>query len=267
MPDDNKKFFLRTFDLDQFESKNLEYAILKKMQDYEVACPKPIAIGKMKEKGYMVLSYLEGADAEKAILSLSYEDQFAIGFKAGKELRKMHQLTAPEYMASWYSRKVDKHEKYVKAYLLSGVKIKNDEKIMKFINDNIHLMKQRPNKFQHDDFHLGNLIVQNKKFAGVIDFDRYDWGDPYHEFLKIGMFSRGISTQFSIGQIKGYFDNAEPDETFWRLYSLYLAMCVFSSIIWTLNTIPDDMDNALKRIYMFLEDHDYFSQLTPKWYQ
>ncbi|MCE7792052.1 aminoglycoside phosphotransferase family protein [Salipaludibacillus sp. CUR1] len=40
-------------------------------------------------------------------------------------------------------------------------------------------MKQRPNLFQHDDFHLGNIIVNNKKFAGVIDFNRYDWGRSY----------------------------------------------------------------------------------------
>lgn len=267
MFDDREKLFLRTFDLDQFESKKIEYSILKKMQDYEIACPKPIAIGKMKEKGYMVLSYIKGTDAEKEIVSLPYEEQFAIGFKAGKELRKMHQLTAPEYITSWYSRKVEKHEKYVKAYLICGVKIKNDEKIVKFIKDNIHLMKQRPNLFLHDDFHLGNLIVKDKKFAGVIDFDRFDWGDPYHEFLKIGIFSRRISTHFSIGQIKGYFDDKEPDEAFWRLYSLYLAMCVFSSVIWTLNTIPDDINNVLDRIYMLLEDHDYFSSMKPKWYE
>lgn len=111
------------------------------------------------------------------------------------------------------------------------------------------------------------MILNDKKFAGVIDFERYDWGNPIHEFLKIGIFSRGISKQFSTGQIKGYFEGTEPDEDFGRLYSLYLAMCVFSSVVWTSNTYPEDMDNALDKIYMFLDDHDYFNEIEPKWYK
>lgn len=266
MPGSNDKLVLRTFNLEQFEVKKLECSILERMQCLDVACPKPIAIGQTKEMGYMIVTYIEGNDAGTDILKVSKEEQFSIGYRAGMELRKMHQLAAPKHIESWYIRKVEKHKRYMEAYLSCGVKIKQDEKIIEFIKANLHLMKQRPNVFQHDDFHLSNLILREKQFAGIIDFERYDWGDPIHEFLKIGIFSRGISTQFSSGQIKGYFNGAEPDEDFWRLYSLYLAMCVFSSVIWTLNTFPRDMDNALDKIYMFLDDHDYFSKVKPKWY-
>ncbi|MCZ3365579.1 MULTISPECIES: aminoglycoside phosphotransferase family protein [Methanobacterium] len=42
------------------------------------------------------------------------------------------------------------------------------------------LTKERPNIFQHDDFHAGNIIINNnKELTGIIDFNRYDWGDPY----------------------------------------------------------------------------------------
>lgn len=267
MTDRNDKLLLRTFSAEQFELKKLEYSILEQMQIYGVACPKPVAIGQTEEMGYMIVTYIEGRDGESAILTVSKEEQFSIGYRAGIELRKMHQLSAPEHIDSWYARKLKKHKRYMEAYLSCGVKIKDDVKIIGFIEANLHLMKQRPNLFQHDDFHLSNLILHDKQFAGVIDFDRYDWGDPIHEFLKIGIFNRGISTHFSIGQIKGYFYDAEPDEDFWRLYSLYLAMCVFSSVVWTLNTFPEDMDNVLDKIYTFLEDHDYFTDIKPKWYK
>ncbi|MBS3680720.1 phosphotransferase [Ornithinibacillus massiliensis] len=267
MKDGTNKFLLRMFDLEELEVKKTEYSILEKMQGYNVTCSKPISIGEVGNRGYMVTSYIEGKDAENEILKYSEQEQFNIGIEAGIELRKMHQLSAPAHITSWYSRKIEKHNKYINAYLDCGVKVKNDHIIMKFIDENIHLMKQRTNLFQHDDFHLGNIIVNNKKFAGVIDFGRYDWGDPIHEFLKIGIFSRGVSIPFSIGQIKGYFNNKEPDEAFWRLYSLYLAMCVFSTVVWTLKTIPNDMNEMLDKVYMYLEDHDYFSRLIPKWYQ
>ncbi|RLQ92760.1 aminoglycoside phosphotransferase family protein [Planomicrobium sp. Y74] len=263
---DQDKLFLRIFKPEQLEAKKIEYAILKKMQDYGVASLKPLAIGKTMEKGYMITSYIEGNDAGEEISTYSEQEQYDLGIAAGKELKKMHQYAAPDTIAPWHFRKIEKHRKYLDAYLSCGIKVKNDKQIMDFIDENFQLMEQRPNLLQHDDFHLGNLIVKNKKLAGVIDFDRYDWGDPIHEFLKIGIFSRGISVPFSSGQIKGYFQGDEPGEEFWRLYSLYMAMCVFSSVIWTLNTIPEDMDNMLQKIELFLDDHDYFNRLQPKWF-
>ncbi|WP_227395934.1 aminoglycoside phosphotransferase family protein [Jeotgalibacillus aurantiacus] len=267
MPNGNDKFLLRMFDVEELESKRTEFFILKRMQDYDVTCSQPVAIGEAGNRGYMVTSYIEGEDAGDVMPTYSNQEQYSIGFEAGRELKKMHQFAAPSHIPSWYSRKVEKHRKYIDAYLACGVKIKNDHKIMSFIDENIHLMKSRPNLFQHDDFCPGNIIVNDQKFAGVIDFNRYDWGDPIHEFLKIGIFTREISVPFSIGQIRGYFDDKEPDEDFWRLYSLYLAMCVFSTVVWTLNTIPDNMDEMLDKVYTFLEDHDDFSRLKPKWYE
>lgn len=263
---DDHKFLLRLFDIKQFELKKQEFTILEKMMDFNVSCSQPISIGELENRGYIITSFIEGNDAEEQLPNFSEEEQFNIGIEAGKELRKIHQYPAPNHISSWYSRKVKKHKNYIDAYLACDVKVMHDKKIMDFIEENSHLMKQRPNLFQHDDFTLGNIIVKDKKFAGVIDFNRFDWGDPIHEFLKIGIFSRQVSVPFSVGQIKGYFNNTDPDGYFWRLYSLYLAMCVFSSVVWTLKYFPDNINDMMDKIDRFLEDHDYFRNLKPAWY-
>ena len=264
---ENHKLFLRIFNQEDLGSKKKEYYILEKMRDLNVHCSRPVSINEMENWGYLITTYLEGKDAEDEIPKHTINEQFNIGFEAGKELRKIHQYAAPNNISSWYLRKVKKHNKYMKDYLACGVQIKDDQKIINFIENNIHLMKHRPNLFQHDDFHPANIIVNNKKFAGVIDFNRFDWGDPYHEFLKIGIFNREVSVPYSIGQIRGYFNNEDPDEYFWRLYSLYLAMCVFSTVIWSLKNVPDSLNDMLEKVYLFLDDHDYFNQIKPKWYE
>lgn len=266
MDDENEKLLLRTFQLKEFESKKKEFSILERMQEYKVTCSRPISIGVLGSHGYMITSYIEGKDAGDEIGKYSAQEQFNIGLEAGKELRKIHHFSAPSHIVSWHLRKEKKHKNYINDYLACGIKVENDQKIMNFIEENIHFMKKRPNLLQHDDFHPGNIIVNNKQFAGVIDFNRYDWGDPFHEFLKIGIFSREVSIPFSIGQIRGYFNNTEPDDYFWRLYSLYLAMCVFSTVIWTIKTIPDNMNEMLGKVNTILEDHDYFNIIKPKWY-
>ena len=266
---DGQKFLLKIFDLNQFEAKQSEYDMLKKMDELMVNCSRPIEIGKLTNlgKGYMILTFIEGLDASKALPNNTEAEQFQIGINAGKELLKMHQFRAPKQVLPWYDRKLAKHKKYIEAYVNCGVKVKNDDKIIAFIEENIHLMKDRPNLFQHDDFHMGNIVVRDRKLSGVIDFNRYDWGDPIHEFLKVGMFSREISIPFSIGQIRGYHLNNEPDELFWRLYSLYLAMCVFSSVVWILKVKPEELDQMLDKINTVLKDHDYFEKLKPVWYE
>jgi aminoglycoside phosphotransferase (APT) family kinase protein len=263
---DQSKLVLKLFDLSGLASKRQEFDILKKMQDYRILSSQPIEMGEAGGNGYMITSYIEGKDAEEEIRHLTEQDQYAIGAEAGRQLRKMHQLHAPRGTPSWYKRKTEKHRKYMEAYSSCGVRIKHDDKIIHFIEENLHRMKNRPSFFQHDDFHPGNLIIQNNRLAGIIDFNRFDWGDPIHEFLKLGIFSRNVSIPFSIGQIKGYFDQEEPGEEFWTLYSVYLAMCVFSTVIWTLKHTPENLEGMMEKVNLFLEDHEYFSRMSPKWY-
>ncbi|GIO40779.1 aminoglycoside phosphotransferase family protein [Paenibacillus apis] len=263
---EDRKFLLRLFELNEYDQKQNEFSILQQMQRYDVECSRPLEIGKSSTAGYMLVSFIEGHDAMDELPKYSVSEQLNIGFEAGVELRKMHQYIAPNHVSPWFERKVNKHTRYIGQYLTCGVRVRNDEKIISFIDQNIKYMKQRPNVFQHDDFHVGNIVVKNKHLSGIIDFNRYDWGDPIHEFLKVGIFSREISIPFSIGQIKGYFQNEQPGELFWRLYSLYLAMCVFSTVVWTLKVTPETMDQMLDKIYTFLEDHDYFNRIKPNWY-
>jgi aminoglycoside phosphotransferase (APT) family kinase protein len=213
---DNQQYLLKTFDNQYLSTKQMEFDALFRMQELNVKCSKPIEIGNLVDVGvgYMILTYIEGNDAADELPKLSADQQFRIGYEAGTELLKMHQYVAPRHIPSWYDRKVTKHTRYVDKYHQLNIRINNDLKVMTFIEDNLHLMERRPNLFQHDDFHVGNLIVKDERLSGIIDFNRCDWGDPIHEFLKVGLFSSEVSIPFSIGQIRGYHLNSEPDPYF-----------------------------------------------------
>jgi aminoglycoside phosphotransferase (APT) family kinase protein len=127
-------------------------------------------------------------------------------------------------------------------------------------------LKGRPNVFQHDDYHLRNLVFGEDSLAGVIDFGRHDWGDPVHEFLKVGQFSGEISIPFCVGQIRGYFGGKDPDEEFWALYSFYLAAASVSFVIWTRHVCPAEMPRTMAINERVMRDHDGFQRLVPKWY-
>ncbi|QNO15054.1 aminoglycoside phosphotransferase family protein [Alkalicella caledoniensis] len=264
---DSGRYLLTIFELKHYDNKLYQFDILKKMITLGVPVQEPVEIFSDSTFGYMVVSYIDGLDAEESLKSMSEEGQYNIGIQAGRKLKLMHQLKASDQLDSWYNRKKHKHAKYLETYKQLGIKLRNEQKIVNFINGNIELMMDRPNIFQHDDFHVGNIILDNKKIAGVIDFDLMDWGDPIHDFVKLGTVSRKTSIPFCIGQIHGYFGNTEPDEFFWKLYSLYHCMAAISTIVWVQRFHPSRVDEAMQGVNEMMEDHNYFDDIKPKWYK
>ncbi|APT48267.1 aminoglycoside phosphotransferase family protein [Bacillus safensis] len=262
-----EKYVLRFTDQDQYDKIKMQLELLSELRRHGVQCADPVNIGVLeaKQQVYYILSFIEGQEAKEIMSELTEEQQYAIGVSAGQDLRNMHKYPAPSHIEPWEDRVIKKHHRYLAAYRESSFSLEGDEKVAQFIAKHIDIVKGRPNQFQHDDFHLGNIIVNNDKYAGVIDFNNFDWGDPIHDFYKVALFSRETSEAFSAGQINGYFDGNIPDD-FWLLYSVYVAMSIFSSIMWVIKFDPGQMDEMIERLENVLKEHDYFNQIEPQWY-
>lgn len=266
--EEQKRMLLRVIDLEQYSSKKEEFQHLQALNGYGVKCPAPIDFGKIPELDacYMLLSYTEGEDASEVLPRYSEQTQYQIGVEAGRDLARIHQYQAPATMPSWFETKSKKHQNYVEAYKQCGIVFPYEQQVLAYIEENMKYMEDRPNLFQHDDFTCGNLIVKDQQYAGVIDFNRYDWGDPIHEFLKVGLFSCEISIPFCIGQIQGYYKHHVP-EHFWQLYTLYLAMAIISSIVWNNKFFPESNQEMMARLLRVTEDHRGFESVKPVWFR
>ncbi|WP_335872712.1 aminoglycoside phosphotransferase family protein [Bacillus sp. 2205SS5-2] len=265
---EGENYLLRIGSLETYERKQKEFSILQDLQTYGVKAPIPVDYGSLQDQnlGYSLYTFIGGVEAKDKIQELTLKEQYFCGVEAGIDLAKLHQYDPPHLVSSWYERTMNKHYRYLERYKTCGIKINGDEKIFEFIEQQKHHLKSRPNRLQHDDFQLGNLIVQDRKYAGVIDFNNFDWGDPFHDFYKLALFSSERSVSFSIGQIQGYFQEDIPDN-FWRLYSIYVAMSQFSSIVWVLNNAPDETEEMIVRLARVRADHENFGKLKPAWFQ
>lgn len=266
---DGRKLLLRTAELRHYDRKRAEYEVMQAIRKYDAKSPIPLEMGKIMPLGlcYYILSYIEGEDARRVLPQLTPSEQYQIGWEAGQTLARLHRHPAPATTGPWYERIVNKTKGYVDSYRTCGIKIRHDEKIITFLEDNKHYLQDRPNQFQHDDYHVGNLIVSGRAFAGVIDFNRFDWGDPLHDFCKLALFSRECSVPFSAGQIAGYFGRERIPELFWKLYAMYAAISVFSSIVWSVRVTPDKVEEMRHRLLALCEDHDDFDSCIPAWYR
>lgn len=174
------KMLLRVSSINEYEIKHREFTVLQDLAAYHVRASKPVHFGVLENLNicYMVLTYIDGSDAGELLPQYTSQVQYNIGLEAGRDLKRLHQYPAPIEMLPWHDRKRFKHLKYIEEYKTCGITLKDDHKFLGFIEDRLHVMKDRPNVFLHDDFHVNNLIVKDEGYAGVIDFNRYDWGDP-----------------------------------------------------------------------------------------
>ncbi|WP_375200602.1 aminoglycoside phosphotransferase family protein [Lysinibacillus sp. RS11] len=164
------KYFIRLSDMKYHEKRKIEFSLLRELEKQGVQTHKAIEYKRDANLSVMLLSYIEGTPADEIIKNLSDMEKFTIGFAAGKELRKIHQLQAPHPM----NREAEQRKKfnyYLSEYQKVRFKIPQEQKILDYINHNFHLLKDRPVTLLHDDFHLGHIIIFNRDFNGVIDFN------------------------------------------------------------------------------------------------
>ena len=104
---------------------------------------------------YSLFTWIDGEDANLKLKILSKEKQYSLGVKAGESLRKIHTIKAPEDVENWAERFTRKTYKNISNYKSCGIILEDDEIIIKYIKDNLHLLKNRQQCFQHGDYHVG----------------------------------------------------------------------------------------------------------------
>lgn len=261
------KLLLRVCDIENLDKKRREYENLCKISKLGINMSMPVEFGVCKENGfvYSLLTWIDGEDAEIKLPTLSEEEQYSIGKEAGEILKTIHSIPAPQSQEQWSTRFNRKIDTKLKSYFNCGIKMPCEDKVVQYIQDNRYLLEGRQQTIQHGDFHVGNLIVTEDNRIGVIDFNRYDFGDPWDEFNRM-IFSAHASTSFAAGQIDGYFNNNVPDK-FFKLMALYMAANALSSVYWAVPFGKKEIDVMLRNINEMLDYYDNFSTYVPKWYK
>lgn len=239
------------------------FHIQQKVAALGVPMSRPIACGRCKDGFYSIQTWIEGSDAEETIPSLTDAEQYAYGLEAGRILKTIHSIPAPHTQPEWETRFNAKMDRKIKMYRECPVKFDGAEDIIAYIEANRHLLKGRPQSFQHGDYHVGNMMIENNRIV-ILDFDRYDYGDPWEEFNRITWCAQ-CSPLFASGMVNGYFDGEVPME-FWRLLALYIGSNMLSSIPWAIPFGEQEIQTMLKQAGDVLEWYDHMRNPVPTWY-
>lgn len=258
---------LRIASGEAFEQKKKEYEIICKYAKLGFEMSKPLGFGLCDngEHTYMLLTWVEGEDLEEALPKLSKEEQYELGRSAGRILRQIHSIPVEACDMPEQTKK-EKKLLQLSRYEESAVRIANDEIAVQYLKDNIDKLWLEQPVYLHGDFHPGNLIFTPQKTLGVIDFNRWEVGDPYEEFYKLESFGVEVSVPYCIGQIDAYFDDKVPQQ-FWETLAVYVAHASLFSIKWAEKFGQEDVDGMVRRCQAAMEHYDGFKSVVPSWYR
>ena len=261
--ENGRAVLLRISPAERKDGRQKLFAQVRRLPE-DIPMSRPIEFGLCDEGVYTTWDWIEGEDAEAVVPTLPEKEQYVLGYRAGEILRQIHVLPAPQTLEPWgvrFGRKIDRK---LAQYRACPVHYPDGEKIIRFVEEKRRQIAGRPQCFQHGDYHIGNMMLEDGELK-IIDFDRYDFGDPWEEFSRI-VWCAQAAPAFAVGQIDGYFDG-RPPEQFFCLLALYIAVNTVSSLPWAMPFGQEQIDIFMAQEQEIMDWYDGFSQVVPKWYR
>ena len=262
--ENGKQYLLRVSDIAQYNAKQFEFNMMKQVDSLGVPMCRPIEFGTCEDGVYSIQSWIDGEDAEQVMLGYSDTEQYAYGLEAGRILRKIHSIPAPVTQQDWETRFSRKMYYKINKYNECPVKCENGQAFIDYINENSYLLKDRPQVYQHGDYHIGNMMMDHNGQLYIIDFNRNDYGDPWEEFNRIVWCAQKVPP-FASGMVNGYFDDNVPLD-FWKLLALYISSNTLSSVYWAIPHGQAEVNIMLNQASEILSWYDTMRNPVPTKY-
>ena len=263
---DGCKYLLRASSLDRFERKKREFEKMTEVAALGIPMCHPVEFGVSGVEVYSIQSWIDGVDAEEAIVAMDAGCQYGYGFDAGRILARIHTIPAPVDAPDWETRFNSKIDRKIAMYHSCELEYEcGADPFLEYIAQNRHLLAGRPQSYQHGDYHIGNMMIDKNGQLTVIDFDRDDFGDPWEEFNRIVWCSQ-LAPAFASGMVDGYFDKNVPVE-FWKLLALYICTNTLGSLPWAIPFGEREIRVMQEQAAQILLWYDGMKNVVPTWYQ
>ncbi len=262
--DDGRFGLLRIAERTAYETKQAEFRLVQSLFGQDLPVAEPIAFWADEESVYTLYEWVEGQDMNEVASSLSESVLYDLGCQSGQFLRTLHTLPIDQGQRDWNSFYQTKIDSKLEAYHTASHSYPNGQAMLDFVQANRHLLAERPISHHHGDFHTGNFLLGKDGKLKVLDFDRYDSGDPWEEFNRL-IFTAELAPAFARGQLDAYFDERIPED-FWTLLALYVTVNSIGALSWAERVDPNQIPLMKEQAATISEWYADFTCLVPTWY-
>ncbi|WP_074411331.1 aminoglycoside phosphotransferase family protein [Streptococcus suis] len=258
--EDGRFGLLRIAERPAYEAKRLEFQLVENLFGLGLPVAEPLSFWADDLSVYTLYEWVEGQDMNEVASDLPD----SVLYELGQFLRTLHALPIDQSQRDWNSFYQAKIDNKLAAYQAASHSYPDGQAMIDFVQANRHLLEGRPIAYHHGDFHTGNFLLGADGKLKILDFDRYDIGDPWEEFNLL-IFTADLSPAFARGQVDAYFDGAIPEE-FWRLMALYVTVNSLGALSWAEQVDSEQITSMKLQAQKISEWYEYFNHHLPKWY-
>ncbi|HEL9629324.1 TPA: phosphotransferase [Streptococcus suis] len=262
--EDGRFGLLRIAERPAYEAKRLEFQLVENLFGLGLPVAEPLSFWADDLSVYTLYEWVEGQEMNEVASDLPDSASYDLGCQSGQFLRNLHALPIDQSQRDWNNYYQAKIDNKLAAYQAASHSYPNGQAMIDFVQANRHLLAGRPIAYHHGDFHTGNILLGADGKLKILDFDRYDIGDPWEEFNRL-IFTADLSPTFARGQVDAYFDGAIPEE-FWRLLALYLTVNSLGALSWAEQVDPLQIPLMKEQADAVWTWYQGYSRLQPLWY-
>ncbi|HEM4334186.1 TPA: phosphotransferase [Streptococcus suis] len=262
--EDGRLGLLRIAERPAYEAKRLEFQLVENLFGLGLPVAEPLSFWADDLSVYTLYEWVEGQDMNEVASSLPDSVLYELGCQSGQFLRTLHALPIDQSQRDWNSFYQAKIDNKLAAYQAASHSYPTGPAMIDFVQANRHLLAGRPIAYHHGDFHTGNFLLGRDGKLKILDFNRYDIGDPWEEFNRL-IFTADLSPAFARGQVDAYFEGHIPEE-FWRLLVLYLTVNSLGALSWAEQVDPLQIPLMKEQADAVWTWYRGYSRLQPLWY-
>ncbi len=258
------KYLLRLSSIDRIKDIQLQINLVEQCMELGLPVQQLVSHGEYHNHYYLLYQWIEGHEAKEILPTLTFEEQYELGLEAGRILKAIHAIPGANQFG-WRDFFLKKIERKKSMYLNCEYKYDNDQCLFNVIEKYENRIIDIPVVYHHGDYHVGNMVIDEKGKLWIIDFDRCSIGEPFEEFNRIS-WCVNTSEAFSRGRVDGYFDGEVPIE-FWEVLSVYIATNILSSLPWAVPFGDKEIQVMNEEFEVQRKYYEDFNIVIPKWYK
>ena len=258
------KYLLRLSSIDRIKDIQLQINLVEQCMDLGLPVQQLVSHGEYHNHYYLLYQWIEGYEAKEILPTLALEEQYELGIEAGRILKAIHAIPGANQFG-WRDFFLKKIKRKQSSYINCEYKYDNDQCLFNVIEKYENRIIDKPVVYHHGDYHVGNMVIDEKGKLWIIDFDRCSIGEPFEEFNRIS-WCVNTSEAFSRGRVDGYFDGEVPIE-FWEVLSVYIATNILSSLPWAVPFGDKEIQVMKEEFEVQRKYYEDFNIVIPKWYK
>lgn len=258
------KYLLRLSSIDRIKDIQLQINLVEQCMELGLPMQQLVSHGEYHNPYYLLYKWIEGYEAKEILPTLTLEEQYELGLEAARLLKAIHTIPGANQFG-WRDFFLKKIERKKSMYLNCEYKYDNDQCLFNVIEKYENRIIDKPVVYHHGDYHVGNMVIDEKGKLWIIDFDRCSIGAPFEEFNRIS-WCVNTSEAFSRGRVDGYFDGTVPID-FWKVLSVYIATNILSSLPWAVQFGVKEIQVMKQEFEVQRKYYEDFNIVIPKWYK